>query len=83
MIAQTTIRISSRAKPFPAQLAGPNENGKNAAELCTSLLPAMLFSPVAAKIHRSGQNMSGLGEKFRGSRWMLNMCTVTAVPSGK
>lgn len=74
------MRISCSASPFPAQLLGPKENGKNAAGLWTIF--ALRASPEPARIHRSGQKLSGKGEKLRGSRWMLYMCTVVIVPSG-
>jgi hypothetical protein len=68
-----TVLISSIARFFPAQFAGPKEKGMNAERfiLTSSVVPThwRLESTVgglrwSSGNHLSGQNVSGSGEKF-------------------
>jgi hypothetical protein len=68
-----TARSSIRARFFPAQLVGPVEKGMNVDGSSTTgsvwaLAPAGYWRTEAGS-QRSGQNASGKGEKYRGSRW--------------
>ena len=63
-----TVLISVRAKDFPAQFAGPYENGMKASLVVKNLGTWLSFPPFEDASHLSGMNASGSGEKYRGSR---------------
>lgn len=78
-----TARISASARFFPAQLACPALNGMNAScEVSTGTDPVFSEGKPDLMSHRSGQKVSGAGEKYFGSRWITYGEIFTAVPSG-
>ena len=85
-IVQSTARISIRATFLPTHTMGPRENGtktsrfKIMSSLQTTSPPGRTY--ISWVSHLSGQKVSGRGEKYRESRWMVDGHMDTCVSSG-